>query len=143
MERHELLEDAQEAFRKGRSTQRQLKLQSFLEDQRNAKHPVVLLYLDIKNAFTAMNHRALFRIMELCGYPAADVALFQHMYKGAFLFLGNPFGDSAACYLARGAPQGVRCSQHSDLQPSIQSSPCNCPPVWAWRCNIRPDPCWL
>jgi hypothetical protein len=61
MERHELLEDAQEAFRKGRSTQRQLfKLQSFLEDQRNAKHPVVLLYLDIKNAFNAMNHRALF-----------------------------------------------------------------------------------
>jgi hypothetical protein len=43
MERHELLEDAQEAFRKCRSTQRQLfKLQSFLENQRNAKHPVVL-----------------------------------------------------------------------------------------------------
>ena len=108
MERHELLEDAQEAFRKGRSTQRQLfKLQSFLENQRNAKHPVVLLYLDIKNAFNAMNHRALFRIMELCGYPAADIALFQHMYKGTFLFLGNLFGDSAACYLARGAPQGA------------------------------------
>ena len=108
MERHELLEDAQEAFRKGRSTQRQLfKLQSFLEDQRNARLPVVLLYLDIKNAFNAMNHRALFRIMELCGYPAADIALFQHMYKGTFLFLGNPFGDSAACYLTRGAPQGA------------------------------------
>ena len=108
MERHELLEDAQEAFRKGRSTQRQLfKLQSFLEDQRNAKHPVVLLYLDIKNAFNAMNHRALFRIMEFCGYPAPDIALFQHMYKGTFLFLGNPFGDSAACYLTRGAPQGA------------------------------------
>ncbi len=57
MERHELLDDAQEAFRKGRSTQRQLpKLQNFPEDQRNAKHPVVLLYLDIKNAFNAMNH---------------------------------------------------------------------------------------
>lgn len=108
MERHELLEDAQEAFRKCRSTQRQLfKLQSFLEDQRNAKHPVVLLYLDIKNAFNAMNHRALFRILELCGYPAADIALFQHMYNGTFLFLGNSFGNSAACYLARGAPQGA------------------------------------
>jgi hypothetical protein len=99
MESHELLEDAQEAFRTGRSTQRQLfKLQCFLEDQRNARHPVVLLYLDIKNAFNAMNHRALFRIMELCGYPAADIALFQHMYKGTFLFLGIPFGDSAACH---------------------------------------------
>ena len=107
-ELHELLEDAQEAFRKGRNTQRQLfKLQSFLEDQRNAKHPVVLLYLDIKNAFNAMNHRALFRIMELCGYPAADIELFRRMYKGTFLFMGNPFGDSAACFLTRGAPQRV------------------------------------
>ncbi len=95
MESHELLEDEQEAFRTGRSTQRQLfKLQCFLEDQRNARHPVVLLYLDIKNAFNAMNHRALFRIMELCDYPAADIALFQHMYQGIFLFLGNPFGDA-------------------------------------------------
>ncbi len=68
MERHKLLEDAQEAFRKGCSTQSQLfKLQSFLEDQHNAKHPVVLLYLDIKNAINAMNHRALFRRMEFSG----------------------------------------------------------------------------
>ena len=28
--------------------------------------------------------------MEFCGYPADDIALFQHMYKGTFLFLGNP-----------------------------------------------------
>jgi hypothetical protein len=45
-------------------------LKSFLEDQRNAKHPVVPLYLDINNAFNAINHRALFRIMDLCRYPA-------------------------------------------------------------------------
>jgi hypothetical protein len=103
MERHELLENAQEAFRKGRSTQRQLfKLQSFRKSQPlttgNGRHSVaesvLLLYLDVNNAFNAMNHRALFRIMELCAYPAVDIALFQHMYKGTFLFLGNPFGDS-------------------------------------------------
>jgi hypothetical protein len=52
-----------------------------------------------------MNHRALFRIMELCSYLAVDIALFQQMYKGTFLFLGNPFGNSAACYL--GALQGA------------------------------------
>ncbi len=90
MERHELLEDVQEAFRKCSSMQQQhFKLQSFLEDQRNANHPVVLLYLDIKNAFNAMNHCALFHIMELCAFPATDIALFQHMYKGTFLFHGN------------------------------------------------------
>ncbi len=108
MERHELLEDVQEALGKCCSMQQQLfKLQSFLEDQRNSKHPVVLLYLDIKNAFNAMNHCALFHIMELCGFSATDIALFQHMYKGTLLFHGNPFGNSAVCYLARGAPQGA------------------------------------
>jgi hypothetical protein len=29
------------------------------------------------------------------------------MYKGTFLFLGNLFGDSAACNLSRGASQGA------------------------------------
>ncbi len=49
--------------------------------------------------------------MELCGYPAADIALFQHMYKGTFLFLRNPLGNSNVtanvCYLARAAQQGA------------------------------------
>jgi hypothetical protein len=53
-----------------------------------------------------MNHLALFRIMELCAYHVADIALFQQMYRGTFLFLGNPFSNSAVCYLG-GAPQGA------------------------------------
>jgi hypothetical protein len=32
-----------------------------------------MLFLDIKNAFNAMNHRTIFHVMKLCGFPADDV----------------------------------------------------------------------
>ncbi|MFM9151106.1 MAG: RNA-directed DNA polymerase, partial [Candidatus Planktophila sp.] len=107
LEDHGLLEDAQEAFRKNRSTQRQLcKLQCLLAAQRRAKSLSVMLFLDIKNAFNAMNHRAIFHVMKLCGFPADDIRLFQRLYRRTFLLMGNLFGESAACFLARGVPQG-------------------------------------
>jgi hypothetical protein len=56
--------------------------------------------------------------MEFFGYPAADIAVFRDMYKGTFLILGNPFGDSAACYLTRGAPQGAAPST-LDFNPAF------------------------
>ena len=111
LEDHALLEDAQEAFRKNRSTQRQLcKLQCLLAAQRRAKSLSVMLFLDIKNAVNAMNHRAIFHVMKLCGFPADDVRLFQRLYRRTFLFMGNLFGESAACFLARGVPQGAHPS---------------------------------
>ncbi len=56
LEDHELLEDAQEAFRKNRSTQRQLcNLQCVLRVQSRTKSVLVMLSLDIKNAFNASN----------------------------------------------------------------------------------------
>ena len=111
LEDHGLLEDAQEAFRKDRSTQRQLcKLQCLLAAQRKAKSLSVMLFLDIKNAFNAMNHRAIFHIMKLCGFPEDDILLFQNLYRRTFLFMGNLFGESAACFLTRGVPQGAHPS---------------------------------
>ena len=107
LEDHGLLEDAREAFRKNCSTQRQLyKLQCLLAAQRRAKSLSVMLFLDIKNAFNAMNHRAIFYVMKLCVFPVAGIRLFQRLYKRTFLFMGNLFGESAACFLARGVPQG-------------------------------------
>jgi hypothetical protein len=68
-----LLDDAQEAFRKGRSTKRLSQLakhHSILDHQRKLKRGLsVILYLDIKNAFNVVNHRAMFSIMEACGFP--------------------------------------------------------------------------
>jgi hypothetical protein len=90
LEDHGLLEDAQEAFRKDRSTQRQLcKLQCLLAAQRKAKSLSVMLFLDIKTAFNAMNHRAIFYIMKLCGFPEDDILLFQSLYRRTFSSWGT------------------------------------------------------
>ncbi len=104
-----LLDDAQEGFRHCRGTKRQLaKLHCLLADQRRRKKCIsVLLYMDIVNAFNSPNHRAIFSIMAANGFPEADVALFQRMYTGSFLVMSNPFGITAACFLARGTPQGA------------------------------------
>jgi hypothetical protein len=106
-----LLEDAQEAFRRNRSTTRQLcKLQCLLDAQRRTQSLSVMLYLDLANAFNAMNHRAIFDILRLCGFPDEDIELFVRLYEHTFLFMGNRFGNSAACFLARGVPQGAHPS---------------------------------
>ena len=92
-----------------------------------------------------MNRRALFSIMEFCGYPAADIALSQHMYTGTFLFLGNPFGDSAACYLTRGAPHGAAPSTlvfnqaFNPVHVDSTMTPHNCSPVRTRQSYLRPD----
>ncbi len=49
----------------------------------------------------------IFSIMATNGFPEADVALFQRMYTGSFLVMSNLFGITAACFLARGTPQGA------------------------------------
>jgi len=111
-EEYELYDDAQEGFRRCRSTKRQLcKLNCMLADQRlRRKTQSVLLFLDIKNAFNAVNHRAVFYILEASGFPEADVALFRRMYTGSFLVMVNRFGNSAVCILCRGMPQGAQPS---------------------------------
>jgi len=109
LEDYGLIDDTQEGFRRNRSTKRQLgKLHSILAEQRRRKQSLsVILYLDIKNAFNAVNHRAIFFILEAKGFPAADVALFRRMYTGSFLVMSNQFGRSATCVLNRGMPQGA------------------------------------
>ncbi len=70
-----LLDDAQEGFRRNRSTKRQLgKLHSMFAEQRRRKQALsVVLYLDIKNAFNAVNHRVVYHVLEAKGFPAADI----------------------------------------------------------------------
>ncbi len=79
-----LLDEAQGAFLKGRSTKRQLsKLHSILDHQWKMKADLsIILYLDIKNAFNTVNHLAIFYILEACGFHEADIALFCRLYNG-------------------------------------------------------------
>jgi hypothetical protein len=104
-----LLDDAQEGFRRNRSTKRQLgKLHSIFAEQRRRKLSLsVVIYLDIKNAFNAVNHRAVYHILEAKGFPAADISLLRRLYTSSFLVMSNQFGRSAACKLSRGVPQGA------------------------------------
>jgi len=66
----------------------------------------VVLYLDFKNAFNAVNHRAIFLSLEAYGFPCPDVDLFRRLYSGTWYSVGNSFGETAACYLSRGVKQG-------------------------------------
>ncbi len=54
-----------------------------------------VLYLDIKNAFNAVNHRAIFYILDAKGFPKEDIKLFRLMYRGSFLVMVNLFGRTA------------------------------------------------
>jgi hypothetical protein len=107
-EDYKLQDNTQGGFRCDRSTHRQLsKLQAILAEQRRTKSISVLIYLDIKNVFNAMNHRLIYSMLEIYGFPTADVDLFRRMYYGTFLVMVNVFGNSAACVLSRGVPQGA------------------------------------
>ena len=107
VEDYQLLDDAQEGFRRHRSTRRQLsKLQGLLAQQRDSKSQSVVLFLDIKNAFNAINHRAIFAVLEAYGFHPVDVGLFRRIYQGRFLSVCNAFGETAACFLRRGVLQG-------------------------------------
>jgi hypothetical protein len=109
MEDYGFVDDTQEGFRRHRSTKRQLgKLHSILAEQWRRKDSIsVILYLDIKNAFNAINHRAIFYVLEAKGFPSEDIALFKRMYIGSFLVMANRFGRSAASCSVGGVAQGA------------------------------------
>ena len=104
MENYRLVDDTQGGFRRFRSTKRRLsKINCILAGQRRRKRGLsLLLSWDIKNAFDAANHRAIFIVLEAKGFPAAYIDLIRQLYYGSFLSLGNLFGETAACFLARG-----------------------------------------
>ncbi len=106
-----LMDDTQEGFRRHRSTKRQLGkllVHSILAEQLRRKDSIsVILYLDIKNAFNMINHRAFFHALEAKGFPPEDIALFKRMYTGSFLVMANRFGRSAACMLRQRVAQGA------------------------------------
>jgi hypothetical protein len=61
-----------------------------MHHQRKLKSDLfIILYLDIKNAFNAVHHQAIFFILEACGFPEADIAL---LYDGLIHVMSNKFG---------------------------------------------------
>ena len=75
------------------------KILGLLDAQRSRKYlSLIILFLDLVNAFNAMNHSAIFYILLLYAFLDEDIALLirVRIYNRAFLFNGNHFGDSAA-----------------------------------------------
>ena len=79
----------------------------FAEQRLRKQGLSVVLYLDIKNAFNSVNHRAIYHVLEAKGFPAADVTLFRCLYTGCSLVMSNQLGRSAACKLSRDMLQGA------------------------------------
>jgi hypothetical protein len=84
-----LLSIIAEIMDRNRSTKSQVgKLHSMFVEQRRRKQGfLVVLYLDIKNAFNAVNHRAIFYVLEAKGFPETAITLFQRMYTGSVLVM--------------------------------------------------------
>ncbi len=76
IEEYKTVDDAQEGFQPNRNTKRQItKLQCPLEWARRCQTLSVMLFLDIMNAFNAINHREMLAVLLACGYPEQDVEL--------------------------------------------------------------------
>jgi len=107
MEEYQLITDAQEGFRKNRSTKRQLaKLKWMSEDQQQRRCIVVQLDMDLANAFNAPNHRPIIQIIENYGFHPNDVAFLKRMLQNMWVSVGSEVGETAACVLSRGFWQG-------------------------------------
>jgi len=107
MEEYKLITDAQEGFRKNRSTKRQLaKFKWMSEDQQRRRCVVVQLDMDLANAFNAPNHRPIILTIANYGFHPNDVAFLQRMLQKMWVSVGSEIGESAACDLRRGFWQG-------------------------------------
>ncbi len=82
-EEYNTVAEVQEDFRANRSTKRQIaKLQCLIERSRRCSTISVIVYLDIKNTFNAINHRAMLEVLRAWCYPEEDVELSRRMMQG-------------------------------------------------------------
>ena len=85
LEDYAILDEAQEGCSRHRSTKRQLyKLHCILQEGKRDKRVSVVLYLDFKNAFNAVNHRAIFLSLEAYGFPCPGTRAFRPKFLGCF-----------------------------------------------------------
>jgi hypothetical protein len=89
IEDRQLVYDVQKGFRRNRRAKRQVaKIHGILADQRQRRGPrgrlSVMLCLDIKIAFSALNYRAICLVMEAYDFPAKDIDLIRRMYSKSF-----------------------------------------------------------
>ncbi len=136
MEEYQLITDAQEGFRKNRSTKRQLaKLKWMGEDQQQRRYIVVQLDMDLANAFNAPNHRPIIQIIEKYGFHPNDVAFLKRMLQNMWV--------NGSVYLKSGLLARLH-PEPGSLHFNPESSPCH---DRGQRtrilCNCAAEPRWL
>ena len=70
----------------------------------------MILYVDSKNAFNAVNHRAIFQVLEAYCFSRKDIEMLRSLYSQSFLIIRNSFGQTAVLYLIKGFFQGAPSS---------------------------------
>ena len=108
VEHHNLLSDAQEGFRGGKNTVRQIhRLIMALEDASHSGSPIYVLYVDFVNAFGAVDHRRMAHILKMQGYPEDIVDVVHDLYCGAGTVVRTPAGETQRVEnLGKGTVQG-------------------------------------
>ena len=95
VEKNGLLSPAQEGFRRGKNTLRQLKrLIMTMEDAQLTDSPLYVLYVDFVNAFGSVDHLRMADIMEMQGYPRDIVDIVRDLYEGAATRVRTPVGET-------------------------------------------------
>eukprot|EP00961_Rhodomonas_salina_P302005 3940685-Rhodomonas_salina.2 len=105
VEKHHLLEDSQEGFRRARGTGRQS--QSLVWLFRRAARKNMRLYCvmtDFVSAFDSADHPALLRTLRAYNIPDAD--LLASLYRASPFRVSTAFGSTATIRVGRGCRQG-------------------------------------
>ena len=104
-ERHNLLHDSQEGFRRHHSCGRQAQsLFWAYQEAKRRKESLVVTFLDFANAFNSVDHAALWKWLRTLGVP--DVDLLEDIYTNSYYSAETPHGTTAKIFLTRGTKQG-------------------------------------
>ena len=108
VEENGLLSDAQEGFRRKKSTRNQVsRLSKALEDSILTDRNIYVLYVDFVDAFGSVDHARLGAIMEAMGIPDDAVRVVRNLYEGASVTVRTPKGDTDPIpIVGRGTVQG-------------------------------------
>jgi pentatricopeptide repeat protein len=107
MENYNLLENLQCGFRSNTSASEAIKaLIAILEDSRQYKKEIHLLYLDIKKAFDSVQHWAIQETLTFYGIPKHFRKIINSLYKDIYAQIIFPFGITDNFNLEAGVRQG-------------------------------------
>ena len=107
VECNNILSDAQEGYRKGRSTNRAVAhLQLLLEDAHTHRKNLYITYIDFKGAYPSVDHTQLRQVIQDLGIPQDVCELIESLHKGAHTTFLTPHGPTPPIPIKRGTLQG-------------------------------------